>query len=762
MTQSFFSTPPTSSVLGFSPFNPFAPAAETAETTSATTPVTGQVEADTCLSESSAPEQAAQNPAPALPTAVAESEVETAASHAPVETPVDSALKQTETDSSAAPLVPASPGLEINPDLSPEVNAVSPSENPDIENISIESPDDEEPAELLTRDAVDSEPQETETAAAPQNTPATAAGFTGLNLIPEVLSAIQALGYENPTPIQAQMIPHMLEGRDVLGQAQTGTGKTAAFALPLLSIIDESSRNAQVLVLTPTRELAIQVAEAFESYAAKLPVRVCAIYGGQSYEPQHKQLRKGPQVIVGTPGRVMDHMRKGTLDLDSLTTLVLDEADEMLRMGFLEDVEWILEQLPEEHQIALFSATMPSAIRRLAQNYLNNPVEITVKSETLTATSIEQVWWQVRGMSKTDALVRILEAETYDGVMIFVRTKADTVTLADALMSHGFAVAALNGDMPQNLREQTVERLRKGLLDILVATDVAARGLDVERLSHVINYDMPQDGETYTHRIGRTGRAGRAGKAILFVKPSERFGLREIERTTKQEIKYLTLPDAETLNRKRIEMFENRITRTLRSKDIDFFKYLVAEYVREHEVEPLEVAAALAVLQQGDKPLLLPPDPPELFAPPEAKGKKLKKTDRKGDAKGEKKGRQSFSNEGLVTYRVEVGHKDRINPGQLVGAIANEAQLDSSSIGRIEIFPSFSTVDLPESMEAHLVKTLARTQVNGRLLKIRRDQGPPTGRKGFEDRPKKGFKSGGGSFKSRKAQKPPKRGFRKV
>lgn len=548
-------------------------------------------------------------------------------------------------------------------------------------------------------------------------------GFASLGLSDDVLLAVTAQGYTVPTPIQSQVIPYLLDGQDVIGQAQTGTGKTAAFALPLLSILDPALKKTQVLVLAPTRELAIQVSEAFSDYAAKTALNVAIVYGGQSYEVQLRQLRRGPQVVVGTPGRVMDHMRKGSLKLDNLVCLVLDEADEMLKMGFIDDVEWVLEHTPDEHQMALFSATMPREIKRLAQTYMHKPVEVIVKEKTLTASTIEQSFWLVRGIHKTTALIRILEGEDSEGVIVFVKTKADTVVLADELMKRGFSATALNGDMPQNLREQTIERLKSGLLDILVATDVAARGLDVERISHVVNYDMPHDSEVYTHRVGRTGRAGRSGKAILFVRPREQHALKQIEKRTGQPISFLTLPTAEAINQRRIQKFEGLITVTL-EKDLSFFKTLLNEYVQDNDVAIEDVAAALAILQQGDKPLVLPPDPPEMHAPPPSDRFKKKIVGSVGGFAGKKmKSSGARSDDGLIPYRVEVGRKDDLRPGQLVGAIANEAGLDSSYIGRIKLFDSFAIVDLPEEMESHLSKALAKTQINGRLLKLKRDRG---------------------------------------
>jgi ATP-dependent RNA helicase DeaD len=424
-----------------------------------------------------------------------------------------------------------------------------------------------------------------------------------------LLAALDRVGYETPSPIQAETIPHLLAGRDLLGRAPTGTGKTAAFILPLLARLDMDVRGPQALVLTPTRELAIQVAEACRRYAGALPgFQVLPIYGGQDYRVQLRQLERGVHVVVGTPGRVMDHMRRGTLDLESLHVLVLDEADEMLRMGFIDDVEWVLEQAPAERQIALFSATLPQAIQRIAKSYLRDPVQVSIAARTATAETIRQRWWLVSGLHKLDALTRILEVEPFDALLLFVRTKTATVELAERLEARGYAAAALNGDLPQKLREQIIERLKRGQLDIIVATDVAARGLDVERISHVVNYDIPYDVEAYIHRIGRTGRAGRAGEAILFVAPRERRMLRAIEHATRQPIEPLTLPSTETVNDKRIADFKQRITDAHAAGELDFLHGLIEQYQQEHDVPATEIAAALARLVIGEQPLLLPPE----------------------------------------------------------------------------------------------------------------------------------------------------------
>ena len=563
--------------------------------------------------------------------------------------------------------------------------------------------------------------------------------FQDLDLIEPVLKALSDVGYENPTPIQEQTIPFVLSGEDVLGQAQTGTGKTAAFALPLLSRIDLKLKQPQVLVLTPTRELAIQVAEAFQRYAARMKgFHVMPIYGGQEYESQLRQLKRGLHVVVGTPGRVMDHMRRGSLKLESLSCLVLDEADEMLRMGFIEDVEWILEQTPKQRQIALFSATMPPPIRRIANKYLNKPQQITIKARTVTADGINQRCWIVSGMQKLDALTRILESESFDGLLIFVRTKIETVELSEKLAARGYNSSALNGDMSQRIREQTVNRFKAGKLDIMVATDVAARGLDVDRISHVINYDIPHDGESYIHRIGRTGRAGRTGQAILFVAPREKHLLRTIEKTTKQKITMMDMPSADVINDKRISDFKQRITDTLEKGDISFFHQLVEQYQREHDVPALDIAAALARMAQGDIPLLLKSKKERKKPGKEASNRKEGRTQRATDNKQERRprrdakdkpvrkkaevtGEKNFRPEpGTERFRIEVGKEHEVSANNIVGAIANEAGLDSQYIGRILIHDKYSTVDLPEGMPRDIFRALKKVWVSGRQLNITR------------------------------------------
>ena len=539
--------------------------------------------------------------------------------------------------------------------------------------------------------------------------------FQDLALIEPVLKALEDVGYETPSPIQAQVIPFMLQGKDVLGQAQTGTGKTAAFALPILSRIDLKQKDPQVLVLAPTRELAIQVAEAFQRYAAHLNgFHVLPIYGGQDYSSQLRQLSRGAHVVVGTPGRVMDHMRRGTLKLDKLSVLVLDEADEMLRMGFIDDVEWILEQTPKGRQTALFSATMPPPIRKIAQEYLTDPEQITIKVTTASAENIRQRFWVVSGLHKLDALTRILEAETFDGMIIFVRTKTATVELAERLEARGFSAAAINGDMSQALRERAIANLKSGKLDILIATDVAARGLDVDRITHVVNYDIPYDTESYIHRIGRTGRAGRTGDAILFVAPRERKLLGNIEKATKQKVEQMDLPSTEVINNKRIARFKQNITDTLAAEELSFYSQLLEQYQIEHNVSALEIASALAKLVQGDVPLLMQQPPKK---PREPRDDFARADD---SPKRERKGRRADTVSGIEMemYRIEVGHKHGVKPGNIVGAIANETGLDGEHIARIKIEDDYSTVELPSGMPKELFQELKNVRVGGQRLNI--------------------------------------------
>jgi ATP-dependent RNA helicase DeaD len=537
------------------------------------------------------------------------------------------------------------------------------------------------------------------------------ASFGDLGLSAAVLEALAEVGYESPSPIQAATIPVLLAGQDMLGQAQTGTGKTAAFALPMLSRIEVRGGPPQGIVLVPTRELAIQVAEAFQRYASKIRgFHVLPIYGGQSYTPQLMSLKRGAHVVVGTPGRVMDHLKRGTLDLGGVTCLVLDEADEMLQMGFVDDIEWILEQTPPTRQVALFSATLPSPIRRIAQKHLREPVEVTITSKTSTATNIRQRYWVVSGVHKLDALTRILEAEPFDGMLIFTRTKQSTVELAERLEARGFAVAALNGDMQQKDRERTVTRLKGGQLDILVATDVAARGLDVERISHVVNYDVPYDTESYVHRIGRTGRAGRNGEAILFITPRERNMLRYIERATRSPLEPMDLPTVADVNEQRVARFRQRITEALAAGQGEPFLSLIEEFEREHDVPAIEIAAALAGLLQGGSPLLLK--------------EKSERPASSADDRGEESGRRAapaherLAEEDTETFRIEVGYVHGVKPGNIVGAIANVAGLEGRQIGHVDIREDHTFVGLPKGMPDAVMTELAKTRVAGQMLRI--------------------------------------------
>ena len=564
--------------------------------------------------------------------------------------------------------------------------------------------------------------------------------FDQLALNKSLLKALDEVGYESPSPIQAQTIPLLLDGRDIIGQAQTGTGKTAAFALPLISNLDMKQKDPQVLVLAPTRELAIQVSEAFQKYAKHMKgFHVLPVYGGQDSRLQVRALQRGVHVVVGTPGRVMDHMRRGTMKLDGLKALVLDEADEMLRMGFIDDVEWVMEQLPEQRQIALFSATMPSQIRRIATKYLSNPEQVTIKNTTATASTIRQRFWPVSGLHKLDALTRILEAEPFDAVILFVRTKIATVELAEKLQARGYSAAALNGDIQQNQREKTINDLKKEKIDILVATDVAARGLDVQRISHVINYDIPYDTEAYIHRIGRTGRAGREGDAILFVAPREKRLLHSIEKATNKKIEMMELPSTELINDNRIAKFQQRITDTMATEELGMFHQMMEQYQLEHNIPAIEIAAALAHLLQGDVPFLLQNKPHrsskenwEQDTRPSRRGDRGDRSrgDRnRGDrgARGGERDRgdrkrtprpEAATEEGMVRYRIEVGHSHEVRPGNIVGAIANEGGIDSKNMGQISIYGDYSLVDLPKGLPKDTVNDLKKVWVAGQQLKI--------------------------------------------
>ncbi len=549
-------------------------------------------------------------------------------------------------------------------------------------------------------------------------------GFRVLGLSEGVLAAIESSGYTTPTPIQAQTIPLLLKGRDVLGQAQTGTGKTAAFALPLVDRIDLFNKQTQVLVLTPTRELAIQVAEAFEKYAGGMPgLRVVPIYGGQDYQIQFRQLDRGVHVVVGTPGRVMDHMRRGSLKLDDLQCLVLDEADEMLRMGFADDVEWVLTQAPAKRQMALFSATLPRPIRQIAQKYLKNPAEVTIAQKTATADTINQRYIVAAPHQKQAALARLLEAEPTDGVLVFVKTRATTEPLAEYLSQTGLKTAALNGDIAQKQREKIVDSLRSGKVDIIVATDVAARGLDVQRISHVINYDLPFDSEAYVHRIGRTGRAGRSGEAILFVHPRERRLLKRLEQATRQTIEPMDLPSNRAINKQRVARFHERITHGLAHKEIETFQAIVDHYQREHsDVSIEQIAAALALLANEESPLLVKEELKQssFAADSGRESGNHRSASTKREFSSDRRPGARRSDAGMETFRIEVGRNHQVQPGNIVGAIANEAGIGSESIGKIKIFDQFSTVDLPGGLPRNVLDAIDNLVIAGRKLRLSR------------------------------------------
>ncbi len=552
----------------------------------------------------------------------------------------------------------------------------------------------------------------------------TAPTFGDLPLRDEVQQGVQIAGYERPTPIQSQVIPHVLGGRDLLAQSQTGTGKTAAFSLPILSRIDVHQGRPQALVLVPTRELAIQVANAFSAYASRLPgFGVAAIYGGQDYEPQFRQLKRGVPVVVGTPGRVIDHVKRGTLDLSTINCLVLDEADEMLNMGFLEDVQFVLDRLPERRQVALFSATLPGPIRDIAKQHLNNPVKISIETKTVTTASLRQRALFVSPREKTAVLLRMLEVEKTDGVIVFTKTKESTLSVAEHLSREGLAATALNGDMPQKVRERTIAQLKNGKLDVLVATDVAARGLDVARISHVFNFDLPHDSESYVHRVGRTGRAGRDGEAVLFLTHAQRGKLRLIEKTTKQSIEVVQPPSTEEVNAKRIERFQKRITDVTAENDLTILKSLIEQYA-EQSGKPLEmIAAALAHLSQQGRPFLAQDLPAGKPRPRNERNGRNERRDDRGGAEGRTPQRRHDirlgpPEPGMHRFRLEVGHHDGVQPGNIVGAVANEAGIDSQFIGPIKIHGSYSTIDLPEGMPPDIFHTLKRARVAGKPLRI--------------------------------------------
>nr|WP_318380660.1 DEAD/DEAH family ATP-dependent RNA helicase [uncultured Enterobacter sp.] len=587
--------------------------------------------------------------------------------------------------------------------------------------------------------------------------------FSDLGLNASILQALTDLGYEKPSPIQAECIPHLLGGRDVLGMAQTGSGKTAAFSLPLLHNLDPELKAPQILVLAPTRELAVQVAEAMTDFSKHMHgVNVVALYGGQRYDVQLRALRQGPQIVVGTPGRLLDHLKRGTLNLSNLKGLVLDEADEMLRMGFIEDVETIMAEIPAEHQTALFSATMPEAIRRITRRFMKEPQEVRIQSSVTTRPDISQSYWSVYGMRKNEALVRFLEAEDFDAAIIFVRTKNATLEVAEALERSGYNSAALNGDMNQALREQTLERLKDGRLDILIATDVAARGLDVERISLVVNYDIPMDSESYVHRIGRTGRAGRAGRALLFVENRERRLLRNIERTMKLTIPEVELPNAELLGKRRLEKFAAKVQQQLESSDLDLYRGLLSKIqpVADEELDIETLAAALLKMAQGERPLILPPEAPmrpkrefrdrdERF---ERRGDRNDRNDRgpradRPERGGEDRPRRERRDAGeMELYRIEVGRDDGVEVRHIVGAIANEGDISSRYIGNIKLFGTHSTIELPKGMPGEVLQHFTRTRILNKPMNMQLlGDAQPHERRAGGDRPAGERRFGGGA-----------------
>ncbi len=555
--------------------------------------------------------------------------------------------------------------------------------------------------------------------------------FDKLGLSPAVMQAVNDSGYEQPSPIQAESIPAILSGRDVLGQAQTGTGKTAAFALPILSNLNMNAKHVQVLVLTPTRELAIQVAEAFQAYAKHIKgFHVLPIYGGQSFEPQLKALRRGVHVVVGTPGRVMDHMRRKTLKIDNLSTLVLDEADEMLRMGFIDDVDWILEHTPDDRQIALYSATMPAQVKKVAVKHLNKPLDIKIKNKTATAKNINQRYWMVSGLHKLDALTRLLETESFDAVLIFVRTKVATEELADKLKARGFAAEALNGDIQQNQRERLVNNLKSGKIDILIGTDVVGRGLDVERISHVINYHIPYDPESYVHRIGRTGRAGRSGEAILFVARREQRMLRMIEKVTKQPIEPMKMPSVSDINIQRMQKFKDQISDTIASADLGIYQQLVREFQTETDNDPTQIAAALALIAQGEKGILLKEEKHTYDHDTQGNKRNPRNAAEFSDSRSPRGATESKEIDSVAEplkkhpdvdmqrYCLAVGYNNGVKPGNIVGMIINEADIEKDYVGHIEIYDDVCTVDLPADMPTELLKQLGDAFICGKKSEI--------------------------------------------
>ena len=553
--------------------------------------------------------------------------------------------------------------------------------------------------------------------------------FDDLGLSLEVLKAVHDLGFESPTPIQERSIPVVLEGRDMIGQAQTGTGKTAAFSLPILSKINCRKNEIQALILEPTRELAIQSAEACQSFSKYLKdFRVAPIYGGASYDNQIRTLRHGAQVVVATPGRLIDLIERGKVDLSNLKFMVIDEADEMLRMGFIDDVDWILSNTPDSRQTVLFSATMPTVIAKIAKNHLTDPVDVRIEYKTTTATTVHQRYWIASGAHKIDAMTRILEVENYDAVIVFVRTKTDAEDVSNKLMARGLACAALHGDIPQRQREKIIDRLKAGHLDIIIATDVAARGLDVDRITHVFNYDIPYDAESYVHRIGRTGRAGRTGEAILFVSPRERRALRMIERVTGQRIEPMQMPSVADVNKARLENFKNQVLETIEEGNLEMYEEVISEMLSDDSLEVETLCAALAKMVQKDGTLLLDDSKPEPrmrtfdddFSREGREGREGRdRGARRPLPSAEAAPLREFPDMAMVRFRVAVGRKDGVKPGQIVGAIANEGNIESKYIGEISIFDTFTTVDLPDGMPKDTMHILAQARVCGRPLDLR-------------------------------------------
>ena len=565
----------------------------------------------------------------------------------------------------------------------------------------------------LSADDVDSDRTSPLEAGASSNPIDQCGGFMGLPLAKEVQSAIKTAGYQNPTPIQSKIIPHLLSGRDVLAQSQTGSGKTAAFALPILSRIETQCNLPQVLVLVPTRELAIQVGKSFQDYGRHLKdFKLATIYGGQSYEIQYRQLKAGPQVIVGTPGRVIDHIKNEMLNIGEIECLVLDEADEMLNMGFVDDIEFVLQRAPMERQIALFSATMPEPICKISKRYLNDPVRVTIRQKTLTADSIRQRAVLTAPRERVETLIRFLEVEQTDGAIVFTRTRETTGLIADKLTQAGFRACALNGEMPQKARERTIDKLKCGRLDILVATDIAARGLDVPRISHVFNYDLPEGPEAYTHRIGRTGRAGRKGEALLFLSRSQQGKLKFIEKTTRQKIEIVEPPTADQINRMRVKRFYAEIDKTIANRDMKFFQKLVGDYIEMSDHCVSDIAAAIAMMSQNGKDFLSKDQPVRERKAAEGKGRNRK---------------SGSLAPGMARFRISLGKRDGVRPGNIVGAVTNEADISGDEIGSIRIHHSYSTIDLPTDRVEDILELLSETKISGRALQLRplnEGQGP--------------------------------------